>query len=68
MSAWKRHPFDCCDDDCCGGRRTGSTIGGVLANLRFPVLPRGPRRRTAHRAIIDAECEQRSTYIPPPSS
>lgn len=39
-----------------------------IANLRFPLFPTDDRRRDrgAHRAILDAERESRSTYLPPP--
>ena len=39
-----------------------------IANLRFPLFPTERRHcdRGAHRAILDAECEPRSAYLPPP--
>ncbi len=36
-----------------------------IANLRFPLLPT-EESHGAHRAILDAEREPRSTYLPPP--
>ncbi len=39
-----------------------------IANLRFSLFPIEERRRDrgAHRAILDAESEPRSVYLPPP--
>lgn len=47
------------------GRRHSSL---AIANLRFPLFPTEDRRQSpgAHRAILDAERELRSTYLPPP--
>lgn len=47
------------------GRRHSSL---AIANLRFPLFPSVERRHNhgAHRAILDAESEPRSTYLPPP--
>lgn len=39
-----------------------------LANLRFSLdEPYKRCRRTSHRAVLDAECGARSSYLPPPS-
>ncbi len=40
----------------------------AIANLRFPLFPTVERHQNhgAHRAILDAESEPRSTYLPPP--
>jgi hypothetical protein len=47
-------------------RRRRSSL--EIANLRFPLFPTEERQqnRGAHRAILDAEREPRSTYLPPP--
>lgn len=40
-----------------------------LANLRFTLdEPYRRCRRTSHRAVLDAECDARSTFLPPPSA
>jgi hypothetical protein len=49
-----------------GSRRPRPSL--EIANLRFPLFPTENRRQSpgAHRAILDAEHESRSTYLPPP--